>query len=41
MALVELLAGLQAGDDRHVVLDGSSAEHDAYAKSCTWHGAAV
>ena len=41
MALVELFAGLQAGDDRNVMLDGPSAEHDAYAKSRTWHGAAV
>jgi hypothetical protein len=30
MALVQLLARLQAGDDRHVVLDGPSAEHNAY-----------
>ena len=28
-------------DAEPVVLDGPSAEHDAYAKSCTWHGAAV
>ena len=33
MAGVEHLARLEAGDDRDIVLDGASAEHDPDAES--------